>query len=162
MGVWDSTLTDAGIHSGVLGSGAAHDPLKQLPHGEPFRFVDQIIQYQAGVSGVGLWRVTGEEAFFTGHFMGNPIVPGVLIGEALAQMAGLVGRGGGSEPSVQHGMLAHLNLRFKHAVIPPADILLYAKRQRRLGVLDQYEVEAMLSERVLATGTLTLAYREPQ
>lgn len=155
-------MTDTDTHSGFAGTGAACDPLMSLPHGEPFRFVDRIIEWRAGDSGVGVWRVTGEEAFFEGHFRGNPIVPGVLIGEALAQMAGLVGQGGGDQPNVRHGVLAQISLRFKSAAIPPADILLHVKRQRLIGLLDQFAVEATLDERVLATGTLVLAYRETQ
>ena len=56
-----------------------------LPHRYPFLLVDKIIELEAGVKAVGLKTVTANEMHFLGHFPGNPIMPGVLILEALAQ-----------------------------------------------------------------------------
>jgi 3-hydroxyacyl-[acyl-carrier-protein] dehydratase len=56
-----------------------------LPHRPPFRFVDAVDDLQAGVSITARYRVTGDEAFLAGHFPGNPVFPGVIQVEALAQ-----------------------------------------------------------------------------
>jgi len=56
-----------------------------LPHRPPFRFVDVVDDHQPGASVTARYRVTGEEAFLAGHFPGNPVFPGVLQLEALAQ-----------------------------------------------------------------------------
>jgi len=66
------------------------DPVALLPHRPPFRFVDSVDEVVAGTSVVARYRVTGDEAFLAGHFPGNPVFPGVLQLEALAQ-AGAIG-----------------------------------------------------------------------
>nr|GLL23849.1 uncharacterized protein LOC109167019 [Ipomoea trifida] len=61
-----------------------------LPHRYPFLLVDRVIEYNPGVSAVGIKNVTINDQFFNGHFPGRPIMPGVLMIEALAQVGGIV------------------------------------------------------------------------
>jgi 3-hydroxyacyl-[acyl-carrier-protein] dehydratase len=65
------------------------DPVALLPHRPPFRFVDAVDELAAGERVVARYRVTGEEPFLSGHFPGNPVFPGVLQLEALAQAGGI-------------------------------------------------------------------------
>jgi 3-hydroxyacyl-[acyl-carrier-protein] dehydratase len=60
-----------------------------LPHRTPFLFVDEVIDVEPGQSAKARWNLTGDEAFFAGHFPGHPVLPGVLIVEAMAQTGAL-------------------------------------------------------------------------
>jgi len=142
----------------------AENILDRLPHRPPFRFLTDSIQLGADSSGLAIWRVDGSEAFFAGHFPGHPIVPGVLIGEALAQLSGLVAashRQVITQPADsntrQIGKLAHIDVRFSDSVIPPAQIHLSSRIQRTFGNLMQFDVMAKIDDKRVTHGSLTLS-----
>ena len=144
------TLRVAAAVSSVVAP--AIDPLDRLPHGPEFRFVTAIRDLDPGRQAVGVWNVRGDEFFLAGHFPGRPIVPGVLIGEALAQVAGIAT----ADAGVRGGMLAHLDVRFLAPVIPPASIELRATLTRRQDRIRQCDVIASVAGHAVARGSLIL------
>lgn len=139
------------------------DILDALPHRPPFRFLTRVEALRDGKDGTAVWSVAGDEPFFAGHFPDSPIVPGVLITEALAQLSGLVAFAGPAEDSdgssraarVQ-GKLAHIEVRFRDSVAPPAEVRLTSRLTREFERLSQFEVKAEVDGRRVAWGTLTL------
>ncbi len=110
---------------------------KLLPHRYPFSLVDRIIDYTPGERAVGLKNVTFNEPHFQGHFPGRPIMPGVLIVEAMAQVGGIVLT---QLPDVPEGLLMFAGIdkvRFRRPVVPGDQLLmtvdLLSVKRRRFG-----------------------------
>ncbi|NNE72281.1 MAG: 3-hydroxyacyl-ACP dehydratase FabZ [Acidimicrobiales bacterium] len=93
-------------------------PAEVLPHRDPFLFLDGVVALEAGTSAAGTWTVSGQEAFFAGHFPGRPTLPGVLLCEAIAQLGAYLVL---SDPAYA-GRLPLFggldNARFRRQVIP--------------------------------------------
>lgn len=134
------------------------EALARLPHGPEFRFVDRLLELDAGKSGVGEYRVRGDEPFLRGHFPGEPLMPGVLLVEAAAQLAGVVAQ---CDPAIPP--LAGLKLTALRAVkimgtARPGEIVrLEARVAGRLANLIQAQAEVSLAGQRILTAELTLS-----
>jgi 3-hydroxyacyl-[acyl-carrier-protein] dehydratase len=140
----------------VVGSDSAA-LFQMLPHRPPFLFVSRVREIQPGQEGHAEWTITGDEDFLRGHFPERPIVPGVLIVEALAQVAGLVGFSSRDADGRTGGRLAHADVRFDHSVEPPAIIQLHARLERSIARLHRFAVQAQVDGQPIARGSLALA-----
>lgn len=99
------------------------DIIKILPHRYPFLLVDRITEMELGKRAVGIKNVTANEPFFQGHFPGNPIMPGVLILEAMAQTGGILARVTvyGTQEMEDKGSIFFMSIdkvKFRRPVVP--------------------------------------------
>jgi 3-hydroxyacyl-[acyl-carrier-protein] dehydratase len=139
------------------------DIQKILPHRSPFLFVDRVIHFRAGKDIIAEKDLLSGEPFFAGHFPGRPIVPGVLISEALAQTSGLlVGlsrreTAGSDEHARMNLVLASVNIKFFTPVKPGDTLRLEATLQKEYGGLYLFKVDASVGGNPAAGGTVTLA-----
>ena len=102
--------------------------MKIIPHRKPFLFLDKIEIIEKGVKGIGFKKFSNSESFFKGHFPGNPIVPGVIIIEALAQAAGVV-TGIKFIKEKRTVLFMSLNsVKFRKPVKPNEDLSLYVEK----------------------------------
>jgi 3-hydroxyacyl-[acyl-carrier-protein] dehydratase len=132
------------------------DPtLLGLPHRQPFIFVDEVLELENGVSARGVMTFDGDEAFFAGHFPGDPIVPGVILTEALAQTAGIAAASG--EPGARYLLSAVRLMKFHRAVRPGERIELGANRAGGIGGLSSFDVRATVGAETVAEGQVVLS-----
>jgi 3-hydroxyacyl-[acyl-carrier-protein] dehydratase len=128
-----------------------------LPHREPFVFVDAILERTPGERAVGRKAFPAADPMFRGHFPGDPIVPGVILTEALAQTAGVaVGT-----PGQSLRLAAIRSMKFPDAARPGEEILLSARKIAAVGGLVQCAVEARVGGRLVAEGVIVLAEPQP-
>lgn len=137
--------------------------LEYLPHRYPFLLVDRVLSVEPGKLLIGLKNVSFNEPFFTGHFPQQPIMPGVLILEALAQATGLLAFK--SEPQKpDHNSMYYLvgvdNARFKRPVVPGDQLLLEVRLERVKRGVGKFVCEAKVDGQLVASADLMCAKRE--
>ena len=143
------------------------DLLPVLPHRPPFLFVDRVTQLDPHKLIVAERALRPDEPQFAGHFPGRPIMPGVLIAEALAQTSGLlIGLSEMSSASAPPEkpkvfFLAVTNIKFTHPAVPGDVLVLRATSDRQFAALHRFNVEATAGRNLIASGSLTLAMVAP-
>ena len=132
--------------------------MKSLPHGPEFRFVDRMVILTPGKEGVGEYRVRGDEFYLRGHLPGEPILPGVLLVEAGAQVAGMVAQEDPANPTWPRMKLSALRAVKIMGSAKPGDTLrIEAAITGRMDNLIQAAVTAFVANTKVLSAELTLA-----
>jgi 3-hydroxyacyl-[acyl-carrier-protein] dehydratase len=140
-----------------------HDILRKLPHRYPMLLVDRVLEIEKGVRIKALKNVTINEPFFTGHFPARPVMPGVLILEALAQAAAILSFDAlGSDPGDDTVVyfVGIDNARFKRPVEPGDQLILEASVDRSKSGIYRYRTRATVDGQLAAEADLMCTMRK--
>lgn len=131
--------------------------MAMIPHRYPFLMVDRLIEVVPGESAIGVKNVTANEPHFQGHFPGRPVMPGVLIIEAMAQTAAVIvvaSLGKEAEGKLVYFMTIE-NARFRKPVGPGDQLHLVCRKERQRGNVWKFSGEARVGETVVAEAMYT-------
>jgi 3-hydroxyacyl-[acyl-carrier-protein] dehydratase len=136
--------------------------LSSLPHGPSFRFVDELVELVPGVSATGHWTLKGDEAFLEGHFPGQPLLPGVIMIESLAQLGGVLAQSDrGDNPLRNVRLTAVRQFKILGSIPPGQTLTIHAKRDAVMPGLVQISGEILTADGTkLATGSIVLSGEE--
>lgn len=133
--------------------------MRTLPHRYPFLLVDRITEWVAGEKAVGYKNITVNEPYFTGHFPDRPIMPGVLIVEAIAQVAATLAMRG--NPGLQVFLLGVDDFRVRTPVVPGDKMELEAVVLKVKGVFWRFKGTARVDGKEVAGGEFLAAVQTP-
>ena len=142
------------------------DPLEKalrlLPHGSEFRFIDRLSSLDPGKEGSAEFQLKGDEPFLCGHFPGEPLMPGVLLVEAAAQLAGVVAQSDPTIPPMASLKLTAIrNAKILGTARPGETVVLHATVTGRMKNLILATVSADVSGRTVLETIITLSGEEP-
>lgn len=136
-----------------------------LPHRYPFLLVDRVLEFEEGKYLKAIKNVTVNEPFFNGHFPSRPIMPGVLIIEAMAQATGLLGfRTMGKEPqeNMLYMLVAVNKARFKQQVEPGDQVEFHVELIKRRGIMWIFNAESRVDGKLVASAELMCAAKKEE
>ncbi len=140
-----------------------HDIMQHLPHRYPFQLLDRILDYEVGKTLTALKNVTNNEPYFQGHFPGRPIMPGVLILEAMAQATGILAfKTAGHVPdgSSLYYFVGIDSARFKQPVIPGDQLIIQVDFVKEKRGIWKFDGEARVDDNVVCSAVLMCAERD--
>jgi len=129
-----------------------HKVMELLPHRYPFLMIDRVNEFEEGKSLTAIKNVTINEPFFQGHFPDQPIMPGVLVLEAMAQATGLLAFSsmGDAHKSKLYMLVGIDKVRFRGQVVPGDQLVLNISLKRNMRGIGMYQCEARINGDVVA------------
>ncbi|SKA86491.1 3-hydroxyacyl-[acyl-carrier-protein] dehydratase [Prosthecobacter debontii] len=136
--------------------------LSSLPHGPEFRFLDEMVTLEPGVSATARWTLKGSEAFLAGHFPGNPLLPGVIMIESLAQLGGVLAQSDrGDKPLKNVRLTAVRQFKILGSIPPGETLTIHSKLDGVMPGLVQVSGEITTGDNTrLAVGSIILSGEE--
>jgi 3-hydroxyacyl-[acyl-carrier-protein] dehydratase len=128
---------------------------KFLPHRYPFLMVDRITEIEPGKKAIGIKNVTINEGFFQGHFPGEPIMPGVLVIEAMAQVAGILAFRSGATVGKSVYFMSIEKAKFRKPVVPGDQLRLEIQILQQRGNVWRFSGHAIVEEKMAAEAEFT-------
>jgi 3-hydroxyacyl-[acyl-carrier-protein] dehydratase len=138
------------------------DIRRYLPHRYPFLLIDRVVEVQSGESILAYKNLSVNEPFFEGHFPDNPVFPGVLLLEAMAQAAGILGfysQGKTIDDGSTYYFAGVDNLRFKRTCVPGDRVMLHATVVSQRRGIWKFDVSSDVDGELAATATILCADR---
>jgi 3-hydroxyacyl-[acyl-carrier-protein] dehydratase len=126
-----------------------------LPHRYPFLLVDRVVELEKSKSAVGIKNVSANEQFFEGHFPGNPIMPGVLIVEALAQTAGILANMSAEKKYKAVYFMSIEKAKFRKPVVPGDQLRLEVQLVKERNTVQKFSGVAKVEDKVVAEAEFT-------
>ena len=140
-----------------------HEILQYLPHRYPFLLIDRVVEVVPGKSIHAYKNITINEPFFVGHFPHHPVMPGVLIMEALAQAAGILSFKTEDKKPTQNDVFYFAGIdeaRFKRPVMPGDQLHLHVEIERQMRGVWKFKAEARVDGQLAAEARLMCAKRD--
>lgn len=128
---------------------------KFLPHRYPFLLVDRIVEMEPGIKAVGIKNVTVNEEFFQGHFPGQPIMPGVLMIEAMAQVGGILAFRSGVNIGKAVYFMSIEKAKFRKPVVPGDQLRLEIQVLQQRGNVWRFSGNATVEGKIAAEAEFT-------
>jgi 3-hydroxyacyl-[acyl-carrier-protein] dehydratase len=132
-----------------------NEVLEYLPHRYPMLLIDRVLDLEEGKTITAMKNVTMNEAFFQGHFPGNPIMPGVLTVEAMAQAAGILGMKTIKVKNVNVYFMSIEKAKFRKPVVPGDQLRLEVSMTKNRGKIFKFEGKAFVDSAVVSEAEFT-------
>jgi 3-hydroxyacyl-[acyl-carrier-protein] dehydratase len=140
-----------------------NDILNHLPHRYPFLMIDRVTEYRQGESLTGIKNVTYNEPFFQGHFPQRPVMPGVLILEAMAQATGLLAfrtLGNTADRETLYFLVGMNKVRFKQPVEPGDQLVITANLIREKRGIWMFDCSARVDDKLVSSAEIMCTERD--
>jgi len=155
-------MTELMANQGILGSADIERVMRLIPHRYPFLMVDKVVDIRADASAVGIKNVSINEFYFQGHFPRQPVMPGVLIVEAMAQTAAVLvvhSLGPAAEGKLVYFMSID-GARFRKPVVPGDQLHIHVVKERSRGSVYRFTCEAKVAGALVAEATIAAMIRD--